>query len=270
MSDLGRAFLAFLRRDLYTARSYRFSFLLQLFGIASGLWMYFFLGRVVGEGLPALAAYGGSFFAFVLVGVTFWNLLSTALLGTLNAIRAEQRSGTLEALLTMPVPAWLIVLGGLAWPLVLGVIEVALYLAGGGLFFGIDWGQADWPALGVLLALAVAHGAALGLFIAAVMILVKRGEPLAWMLSSVLGLLTGVFYPIEVLPEPIRLLAEAFPLTHALRAMRLALFRAASLGTLWGEIAFLGGSTLLLALAGTWALNRALDHARAEGSLAQF
>ena len=271
MGDTGYQFLAFLRRDLRTARSYRFAFVLQLVGVASGLWMYFFLSQTVaGNRAPALSAYGGSFFGFVLVGVAFWGLLSTGFLGTLQAIRTEQRNGTLEALLVAPVPAWLVVLGGVVQPLLLGCLDLVVYLAGGALFFGVDWGQANWVSLVVLLALAVAHTAALGLFLTALILVVKRGDAAAGVLGAGLGLLTGIFYPVEVLPPALQFLAGLLPLTHALRGMRLALFRGAGLLTLAPEIALLGLSTLLLAALGAWALDRALDRARAAGSLAQF
>jgi ABC-2 type transport system permease protein len=264
-------FLAFLRRDLRTARTYRFSFVVQLFGIASGLWMYFFLGRMVGDRLtPALAAYGSSFFSFVLVGVAFWGLLAKAMLGTLNAIQSEQRSGTMEALLVTPTRPWLLILGGLALPLILGAVELLLYLAGGALFFHVDLTQANWPAVLLLLTLTVAHGAALGLFIASFIIVVKRGDSIALLPVSVLGLLIGIFYPVEVLPAPLQLLSNLIPLTYALRGMRQALFRSASLGSLWIEISVMALSTAVLAALAAWVLNRALGYARIEGSLARF
>ncbi|HUS13543.1 MAG TPA: ABC transporter permease [Chloroflexia bacterium] len=271
MSGLGRKLQAFLRRDLLTTSSYRFALLLQAFQVGSGLWMYFFLSRTMGGTItPALEPYGSSFFAFVLVGVAFWGLFSNALIGAMNTIRGEQRSGTMEALLTMPIPAWLVVLGGAVQPLVLSVLELVLYLAGGALFFDVDWSRASWPAVMTLLGLSLGHGAVLGLFIAALIVVVKRGDQMVWVLASGLALMTGIFYPVEVLPAPLRALATLLPLTQALQGLRRALFRGASLGDLWPEISIVGLSTLGLAVLGTWVLNRALDYARVEGSLGQF
>jgi ABC-2 type transport system permease protein len=243
---------------------------MQLFGIASGLWTYFFLGRMVEGGttsafLPASA----DFFSFVLVGVAFWGLLSTAILGTLNSIQAEQRSGTLEAILVSSAPPWSVILGGAMLPLLIGVLEMLLYLAGGAYFFNVDWGRAHWPALAALVGLAVAHGAALGFIVAAVVIVIKRGEAVAWVLISVLAMLSGVFYPVEVLPEPLHVISEMLPLTYALRGMREALFVGGS-PAVWLYAVVLALSTLLLMLTGAWALKRAIDVARTEGSLAHF
>jgi ABC-2 type transport system permease protein len=144
-----------------------------------------------------------------------------------------------------------------------------LYLVGGALFFQVDWGRADWFALTLLVGLAVIHGTALGLFVAAAVIVIKRGEAIAWALISVLAMLSGVFYPVEVLPAPLRAVSEIIPLTHALRGMREALFVGGS-PAVWTAAAVLALSTLLLIVAGGWMLRRALDVACTEGSLAHF
>jgi ABC-2 type transport system permease protein len=273
MIGIERKLRAFLIRDFRISRSYRLSFILQMINIASGLWMYFFLSRALNvTGTPGanINGYGGDLFAFILVGMAFSNLQNTAMTGAITTIRAEQRSGTLEALLTTPIPPWLIILGGIGLPLLISIVEIVLYLAGGAVFFGTDWSHANWPALMVLLILAVAHGIALGLWVAALIIIVKRGEQITYLLLGTLTLITGVYYPVEVLPLPLQAIAEVIPITHALRAIRRALFSGSSIDSLATEITILGLSTLLLALLGVWLFNRALDYARSEGSLSQF
>ncbi len=268
---MGRALLAFLRRDLQTNRSYRFAFVLQLAGIATSLWMYFFLSRTMGDGPRAvLAAYGGNLFGFIIVGTAFWGVLSTALTGTLNAVRSEQRGGTMEALLVTTTPPWLLVLGGMGLPLLIGVGQMVLYLAGAVLVFHVDWGQADWGAAALLLLLALAHTATLGLLVAAVIIVVKRGDGLVALLTGLLALLTGIFYPIEVLPLPLQWLARGLPLTYALRGLRQALFHAGAPGEIGNALLILAGATVLVGPPAGWLLNRALAHARRDGHLAGF
>jgi ABC-2 type transport system permease protein len=271
MSNLGRIVLAFFRRDVQTTRSYRFALILQIIGIASSLWMYFFLSRTMGTGATAIMApYGGDLFGFMVVGIAFWSLLSTALMGTLNAVRAEQRGGTMEAVLVTAAPPWLLMLGGVVLPLLIGLIEAACYLGGAAGVFHVDWSRANWGLATLIALLAVAHTATLGLLVAAAIIAVKRGDQLVSVLSGALALLTGIFYPVEVLPGPLATLAGLLPLTHALRALRQALFGAGAPGDLLVALAVLIGSTGVLAGVGLWALNRALAHARREGSLAGF
>lgn len=271
MRTMAEQLLSFLKRDLITTRSYRFSFLMQIIGIGSGLFTYFFLGQAVGDQTQtSIQQYGGSYFGFVLIGVAFWGLLGTSMMGALRAIQAEQRNGTMEALLVTPVSPWVLVLGGSLMPLILAVVELLLYLTGGAVFFQLDWSKADWVAVVLLLVLTTAQGSALGQFIAAFIILVKRGEAASWIPVSILGLLTGIFYPVEVLPAALQSAANLVPLTYALKGLRQALFGSASTGSLWLVLLMLVLTTAALGMLGAWALNRALALARAEGSLARF
>jgi len=52
--------LAFVKRDLHLEMSYRFSFLLQFFGIFFSVSLFYFVARLLGEAAsPYLQAYGG-------------------------------------------------------------------------------------------------------------------------------------------------------------------------------------------------------------------
>jgi ABC-2 type transport system permease protein len=253
------------------ARAYRFTLVLNLLGIGAGLVMYFFLGRLVESATaPALGAYATTYFPFVLVGLAFFNCLSVGMDSFLDAVRTEQRSGTLEALLVSPAPTALVLAGGIVWPLLLALVYVVVYLAGGALLFGADWSRADWPSIAVLLLLTLAQAGGLGLLLAGLVLIVKRGESALTFLSAALGLLIGVYYPVEVLPEPLRTVAAWLPLTRTLHALRRAAFEGVPLLTLWPDLLYLAATTLLLLVVGRRWLAFALAQARRDGSLGHF
>jgi ABC-2 type transport system permease protein len=61
--------------------------------------MFFFLSRLVGEGIAGqLEPYGGNYFSFVLIGVAFTDYLSVSLSSFAGQIRSAQMQGTLEAM----------------------------------------------------------------------------------------------------------------------------------------------------------------------------
>lgn len=98
----------------------------------------------------------------------------------------------------------------------------------------------------------------------------KRGNPFGWILGSLEGLIGGVYFPVTVLPAWLQFLAKFFPITHAIRAIQLAVYQGYPLTRLWKEtgILFLFSVTLLpLALA---AFKFSLHKARREGSLGQY
>jgi ABC-2 type transport system permease protein len=48
----------------------------------------------------------------------------------------------------------------------------------------------------------------------------RRAEIAAWTLTAIIMLICGIYYPVTVLPEPVRLIALSIPVTHFLEYFR--------------------------------------------------
>ena len=98
----------------------------------------------------------------------------------------------------------------------------------------------------------------------------KRGNPFSWLVTSLEGIIGGVYFPITVLPGWMQILAKFFPITHAIRAIELAVYRGYSLKQLSGEIlSLLIFSAVLVPLSLT-AFKYSVGRAKREGSLIQY
>jgi len=87
--------------------------------------------------------------------------------------------------------------------------------------FGMDLGRPGVTALALFLAGMFLNAAILGiLVIALVLRFGHRAEVAAWAFSYLLFLVGGLYYPVTVLPEGIRELAQFIPLTHFLDYFR--------------------------------------------------
>lgn len=250
--------------------SYRASLVLGLVSGFALLTTFFFLGETVGAGSAALSRFGGSYFAFAVVGLAVLGPLHAALMELSRRVRDAQVSGTLEAVLAAPIgPGLAIVLSAL-WPLLSSVLRMSVLLAAAALLFGLPLGAASLPSALVALGLSLAAFLALGVLSAAFTIRFKRGDPVAYLVDVVSVLLGGVFYPVEVLPDELRTAAALLPLTHALEALRQALLAGADLGALAGPLLRLAGFAAVLIpislLTFAWAVRRAKD----DGSLTHF
>lgn len=261
---------AFLRRDWQTETRYRLSFVMQVFGIVLGVVTFFYLGHLVGDSAaPYLARYGGDYFSFVLIGIAVDSYLTTGLTSFVSRLRAAQGAGTLEAMLMTPTrPALLIVFSAL-WDFAWTTVQVVLYLAFG-LFFGLSLGRANFLAALIVLLLAIVPFVALGIIAASIIMVTKRGDPLTWMVGSLFTLFGGVMFPVSVLPEWLQPVANLFPTTVALDAMRLALLQGATFERLLPNIGGLILFALILVPLSLFAFRTALDIARRDGSLTQF
>jgi len=110
-------------------------------------------------------------------------------------------------------------------------------LAAVALFVPVDLSKAN--ALSAVVLLAVGALAFIGLGIASAsfpLMWTEKGLQMAYIVQAVVLLVSGVYYPVEVLPGWMQLLATISPATYVIRGMRAALMDGADLATLWPEI----------------------------------
>jgi ABC-2 type transport system permease protein len=262
---------AFIRRDLRVAVSYRMAAAVGVLGTVAQVIVFSFIGKLVDP--SKLPIYGGthaSYLEYVSIGIVF-NMVVVLLLSQVGtAIRMEQMIGTLESLLVTPTRIGTIQAGSAAFELLAVPVRFALFLAAIGLAFGLDL-HADGivPALVILLAfLPFLWG--LGLLSAAGVLTYRRGAGGMAIGGAALGLLSGAFFPIALLPHWLAQLAKLNPLAIALDGLRQTLIG----GSGWAPVAadlpkLLPLSALGLA-AGMLAFRLALRRERRLGTLGLY
>ena len=266
-----RKALAFVIKDFFEEISYKFYFFFNLWAVVFAVLVFFFLSRVMPEESAAmLRRYGGGYFPFVLVGFALAHYLDLALHGIGRKIREAQLLGTLEALLATRTPAWQILLFSVLYPFLFTSAIAIGYLAVGWAFFGLDLSRAAWGSAILFFVLTATAMAPLGILSAAAILLIKRGEPISTVVSGLSYLLSGVFYPVEVMPGWLQAVAQAFPLTHALEGLRLSLLVGLSAWDLPLRLGMLLGFSLALLPLSLWLFGKALRLARIYGGLNQY
>ncbi len=262
---------AFLKRDISLSLSYRLSFALQIFGIFFSVASFYFLSRLFGAALvPQLEQYGGDYFSFVLIGLAFSGYLGLSLSNFSASIREGQTTGTLEIMLLSPTRLSTILVSSSLWSYVMTTVNVVIYLVVGTLVFGFNVSNANFLTAFVMLVLSIASFSGIGILSAAMVLVIKKGDPIAWVFGGASSLLSGVFYPISVLPAWLTPLSRILPLTYALDGMRLAMLKGYSLYQVRLDALILLGFGLVLTPISFWAFRAALRRAKKEGSLIQY
>ncbi len=262
---------AFLKRDFTNEFSYRLSFGMQLFGIVFSVASFYFLSRLFGSAMvPQLAAYGGDYFSFVLIGLAFSGYLGLSITSFANSIRQGQVMGTLEIMLLSPTRLSSILISSTLWGYLMTTVNVVLYIIVGVLLFGFDIGQANFLTAVVVLLISIASFSGIGIISAAIVLLVKKGDPIGSVYGSMSGLLAGVFYPVSVLPDWLEPVSHLLPMTYALDAMRLALLKGHTLLDVWQDLAILLAFTCFLIPLSFFIFHKALKRAKTDGSLIQY
>lgn len=268
-SDLALA-SAFFVRDLRMAVSYRIGFALSVLGSLVQIAMLFFLSRLLSAGAqPLLEQYGGSYFGFVMVGVAFTTFMALGMAGLSTRIREAQLMGTLELMVLSPTRLPVLLIYSSLWSHVFAATTVVVYL-GVGLLLGLDFSGANLPVAFLGMVLAIVSFNALGLVAASVVIVIKQGNPVTWIVSSASTLLAGVFYPVDILPGLLQGAAQVLPLTHALEIVRRAVFAGAGLADVWPSLVALVVLTVILVPIGISTCQVAVRLAKTDGSLSHY
>ena len=262
--------LAFLKRDFLMQVSYRVGFLFQLLGIIIAVPGFYFLSQIFAQsGTTAIDRYGGNYFAFILLGIAFVDYLTLSLKTFNESLRESQLMGTFEIVLLAPVHLWEVLVYSSTWGYIFTSLRFATYI-GCGVLFGMNLGNANIGSALVVLAVSIIAFASLGMIIASVTVVIKRGDGLIAMISVLSSLLGGIIYPIEVMPRWMQVVAQFLPITHALEAMRLALLKSATVLDLLPNLAVLVLFSIVLMPIALFTFGRAVKWAKISGTLSQY
>lgn len=262
---------AFVRRDVLIAWSYRLAFVTDVMSMAAQAFVFSIVGQLVD---PAqLPSYDGSqttYMEFVAIGLVL-NLVITLLLDRVaNAIRQEQMIGTLESLLTTPTRTATIQIGSAAFEFLWVPVRATLFLLAIALGFGLDLHTSGiLPAAGVLLAF-VPFVWGLGLVSAATMLTFRRGGGGAAAVAALLGLASGAFFPVELLPGWLSWTTVVNPIAIALDGIREGLLGGADWTQTWPAVLTLAPMSAAALAAGVLAFRLALKRERRLGTLGLY
>jgi ABC-2 type transport system permease protein len=254
-------------RDYRITRSYRLTFVLDFFFGLVNLVVYFYISRTFKGAAHADLAGAPSYFAFAAVGVSLTVVIQSASVGLARRLREEQLTGTLEMLTAQPIGPAEMSVGLAGFPFLFSVCRAAFYLIAAAVFLDLDLSRANLAGFAIVLVLTGLAIAGLGVALAALVLVFKRGDTLAVLVTLVLAFGGGAFFPTDLLPSVVQPLVDLIPTRFAFDGLRDALFR----GEGWGGDAL---ALFIFAIAvlplSVLGFDRALRHARARGTVAQY
>ncbi len=235
--------------------------------INMGIWFFISL-FISGYADRFVSAYGGSYVAYVVLGVAFHEVARSALKSPYVSIQTAFWEKRLETYRIFPKGFWAYILGRFFWQLLFALVIQAATLALIAGVAGIELHpKAHLGTAALVYFFFIASVFGLGLLGASTFFLleVKTGvEPVGWMVDYAVRLTSGLYYPIAIIPAFVRPLSRLFPHTYAFRAMRLILLQGASGRAVGNDLLVLALYAPLAVAAGFLLLRSAL--ARAERS----
>jgi ABC-2 type transport system permease protein len=271
VGDELRKLPAFVRRDFLVAWSYRLSFVSDIVGLGGQILMFYFIGRMVDP--SRLPTYGGShvtYLEFAAIGIAVGVFIQFGLDRVSAAMRGEQLMGTLESVLVTPTAPATVQLGSVAFDLVYIPLRTAVFLGGITLAFGLHFSAAGlFPAL-LLLVAFIPFVWGLGVLTAALLLTFRRGSGFVGIGVVILGLLSGVYFPLNLLPHWLRFISHANPVAMAIGGMRDTLLGSSGLGDVAPTILILLPLSAASLALGIGAFRLAVRRERRRGTLGLY
>lgn len=261
---------AFVQRDWRIDRSYKAGFVLRIGGALMTVAIFYFISRVFGQAAGlGVEQYGGSYFAFVLVGIVLTEYVGQGIGALGTTIRESQTTGTLELMLLSRTRMSTVLLSSSLWTYASATLSALTYVVAG-VLLGVDLAGANVPVAVIALLLTLLSYTGLGLLAAALVLLIKRGNPLGWLIRGGSVVLGGVFYPTDVLPSGLQLIGQALPVTHSLDVLRRSVLMGAGLDEVGGGLVALVLLSIVYIPLGLLACAGAIRIARTDGSLGHY
>jgi ABC-2 type transport system permease protein len=205
----------------------------------------------------------------LMIGAIFWNYLSVVFSWIAETIAVERWEGTLEYTMMAPIRRSTQLLGSVVYAMLYGLVHTAVILVVLVMFFPqLDLSRANLATAGAFMLLGSFSFVGIGMIAAILPLLyVERGAQMTFVLQSVILLVSGVYYSIDVLPGWMQVLSRISPATYVLDGVRRGLIDGAALPGLVGDIVPLLVMGALLIPAGLWAFGRAEQYSKRTGKL---
>ena len=268
MTSFARAALSFAWLEFRALRFYPVNGVLQVIQSFVSVGIWFFVSLFLQDYASAsLVEYDGDFVAYMVVGVLFFQNTGTMMTLPFQSLSNAFWDKRLEVYHSRRSGIWAFIAGRFLWLLAYNTVLLAAILAFALLVTGVRLSHSVplLPALAFYVAFVLTCFG-LGLIGASNFFLleVKRGrEPITWTIDVLARIFSGVYYPLSILPVPVRGITWAIPHTYALRGIRQVMINGAGFGDADTALMFAALLAFCVAslAAGVWMMNRALGRA---------
>lgn len=218
-------------------------------------------------GLFMLQDKGGNYGIFVVVGSGLTGLWSSLLFVSGNAITQERWTGTLEGLVGVPTPMWVVVLGKNLAHVLQSLLSMVLAYALASLMFGYPLVIAQPGLFALSCGLIVVSFVCFGLLLSPLFVVNAEAHRFRNGLEYPVYILCGFLFPIALLPgwtTPLSYILAPYWAARALHSTAAGEATLASLGMDWGVMLLLGAVYVGIS---AWLFRVLLDKARRDATL---
>ena len=173
----------------------------------------------------------------LLIGAVVWSYLGLLFEIVTETVAWERWEGTIEYTFMAPLsrPAHLLGMG--AFAVVYGLLRTILLFGVVSAFLDVHYTNANFASAMVIIAVSSVSFVGIGMMTAVLpLISPEKGTQLGFIAQGLLLVVSGVYYPVSVLPQWMQWLSVVSPATYTLEGARKAVLDGAVVAALWGDI----------------------------------
>src|SRR5438132_7849411 len=146
---------------------------------------------------------------YLLIGTSVWSYLSVTFEGVTDMITIERWEGTIEHTFMAPISRFTHLIGSCWYAIAHGILFTFVQLLVVGAFFHLDLSHTNYLTAVYMLLIGSVSFIGFGIGAAVLPLLyTERGSQMSYIVRAILLLVSGVYYPVDVLPAWMQPLAR--------------------------------------------------------------
>jgi ABC-2 type transport system permease protein len=222
----------------------------------------------ISKAVPLSPAATNRLTTVLLIGAVIWAYLGIIFEILTETVAWERWEGTIEYTFMAPLSRPIHLTGMGLFAVAYGVVRASLIFGVVAAFFSLHMPHADFATALVLLGIASISFIGIGMMTAVLpLISPEKGMQLGFMAQGIMLVVSGVYYPVSVLPGWLQAISTMSPATYALRGIRHAIIDGASVSAVWGDIWPLLVIGVVAIPLGIWVFSMGERYAKRHGKL---
>ena len=189
----------------------------------------------ISKGVDVSAAERNQLATKLLVGGVIWAFLGIIFEIVTETVAWERWEGTIEYTFMAPVSRPVHLIGMGIYAVIYGLVRAAAVFVAVVAFIGLHVPHANYGAAIELLAIASVSFIGVGMMTAVLpLISPEKGTQLGFVAQGLMLVVSGVYYPVSVMPEWMQWISKFSPATYALRGDRASILHGT--GLQWADV----------------------------------
>jgi ABC-2 type transport system permease protein len=173
----------------------------------------------------------------LLIGAVVWSYLGIVFEILVETVAWERWEGTIEYTFMAPLSRPVHLIGMGIFAVLYGIVRAALVFGAIAAMFHLHMPNANFVTALVIVGIASVSFIGIGMMTAVLpLISPEKGTQFGFIGQGLMLVVSGVYYPVSVLPTFMQWIAKVSPANYALRGMRHAILDGAGIGAVWGDI----------------------------------